>query len=172
VIEPLGSSVIELLNGEELLDDPPRLDETLRRWGLPPDRPLRPSDREALRDLRAMLRRLGERVATQGGLGPEELAEFNALIGTVPMRSQLVALPHGGYLIDLQPISEDCVVRAVRELAGEFGSMLRRSHPPRLKLCDGCGAFFWDGTRSRTRRWCDGRTCGNRARVRKHRGRS
>jgi predicted RNA-binding Zn ribbon-like protein len=171
VIEPLGSSVIELLNEAELLEDDARLAETLGRWGLPPDRPLRAEDREVLRDLRTLLRRLTASLAERGTLRPRELAELNELIGAIPMRTQLVALPYGGFLIDLQPLSDDCVERAVRELAGEFGSMLRRSFPPRLRLCDGCGSVFWDGTRSRTRRWCDGRTCGNRARVRKHRAR-
>src|SRR3954453_23800896 len=172
MIEPLGSSVLELLNREELLDDRARLTEALEQWGLGPDRPLGDADHTTLRDLRALLRRLAGGVATRGTLSPAELGEFNALIAPVPMRSQLVALPNGGYLIDPEPLSEDCIERAARELAGEFGSMLRRSFPPRLKLCDGCAGVFWDGTRSRTRRWCDGRTCGNRARVRKHRGRA
>jgi predicted RNA-binding Zn ribbon-like protein len=169
MIEPLGSSVMELLNSGEQLDDDAWLVAALRRWGLPPDRPLRAGDREALHELRGLLRRLTESLAVRGTLRPRELAEFNELIGVTPMRTQLVALPYGGYLIDLEPLSGDSVERAVRELAGEFGSMLRRAFPPRLKLCDGCGTVFWDGTRSRTRRWCDGRTCGNRARVRRHR---
>jgi predicted RNA-binding Zn ribbon-like protein len=171
MIEPLGSSVIELLNSGPLLDDETWLAAALRRWGFPADRPLRTGDRAAVRDLRDLLRRLAESMAQRGTLRPGELAEFNELIGATPMRTQLVALPYGGYLIDLEPLSGDCVERAVRELAGEFGSMLRRAHPPRLKLCEGCGAMFWDGTRSRTRRWCDTRTCGNRARVRRHRAR-
>jgi predicted RNA-binding Zn ribbon-like protein len=40
----------------------------------------------------------------------------------------------------------------------------------RLKQCPGdrCGWVFVDGTRNRSRRWCDGRECGNRERVRAH----
>jgi predicted RNA-binding Zn ribbon-like protein len=169
MIEPLGSRVIELLNSGALLDDEKWLGAALRRWGFRTDRPLHAGDRAALRELRDLLRRLAESLAVRGTLRPRELAQFNELIGATPMRTQLVALPYGGYLIDLQPLSDDGVERALRELAGEFGSMLRRSYPPRLKLCEGCGAVFWDGTRSRTRRWCDTRTCGNRARVRRHR---
>ena len=47
----------------------------------------------------------------------------------------------------------------------------------RLKQCAGlhCGWFFLDETRSRTRRWCDMRVCGSRAKTRRfrqrHRGR-
>jgi predicted RNA-binding Zn ribbon-like protein len=38
----------------------------------------------------------------------------------------------------------------------------------RLGRCDGggCGWFFLDTTRNRSRRWCDSQDCGNRARVR------
>lgn len=40
----------------------------------------------------------------------------------------------------------------------------------RLKQCPGdrCGWVFVDGTRNRSRRWCNGRECGNRERVRAH----
>ena len=44
-----------------------------------------------------------------------------------------------------------------RVLAGSFGSILRRSRPPRLKRCadETCRRAFVDETRSHTRRWCD-----------------
>jgi len=43
----------------------------------------------------------------------------------------------------------------------------------RLKQCAGlhCGWFFLDETRSRTRRWCDMRVCGSRAKTRRFRER-
>ena len=43
----------------------------------------------------------------------------------------------------------------------------------RLGECDSetCGFLFLDTTRNRSRRWCDTRICGNRARVRAHRKR-
>ena len=33
----------------------------------------------------------------------------------------------------------------------------------------GCGWLFWDNSRNKSRRWCDMRDCGNRAKVRRHR---
>src|SRR5205085_10457041 len=107
-----------------------------------------------------------EAVMTYGRLPPAELALFNDLLGSTPSRAQLVAPPAGGYLLELQPISTRWSDQAVNRLAGAFGSMLRRAYPPRLKLCEGCGAAFWDATRSRTRRRCSTSTCGNRDRVR------
>jgi predicted RNA-binding Zn ribbon-like protein len=43
----------------------------------------------------------------------------------------------------------------------------------RLKQCAGlhCGWFFLDETKSRTRRWCDMRVCGSRAKARRFRQR-
>jgi predicted RNA-binding Zn ribbon-like protein len=61
----------------------------------------------------------------------------------------------------------------VREAAGAFVSMLRASRPPRLRICENesCAVAFYDESRNRSRRWCDTTTCGNRARVRRHRAR-
>jgi predicted RNA-binding Zn ribbon-like protein len=90
------------------------------------------------------------------------------------VRAQLVREPDGGYVVDFTPVGGAWVERVERELAGAFGSILRRSRPPRLKRCadKSCRRAFYDATRSRTRRWCDSGTCGNRARVRRHRSRT
>ena len=39
-----------------------------------------------------------------------------------------------------------------------------------IRVCEGrgCGWIFLDTSRNRTRRWCDMRTCGNRAKDRRH----
>jgi len=34
---------------------------------------------------------------------------------------------------------------------------------------DNCGWLFVDGSKNHSRRWCDMRDCGNRAKVRRHR---
>jgi predicted RNA-binding Zn ribbon-like protein len=41
---------------------------------------------------------------------------------------------------------------------------------PHLKRCagDGCGFLFVDDSRNQSRRWCDTKVCGNRARVKAH----
>jgi predicted RNA-binding Zn ribbon-like protein len=40
-----------------------------------------------------------------------------------------------------------------------------------LRRCEGdnCGWLFLDSSRNHSRRWCDMRDCGNRAKVRRHR---
>ena len=44
---------------------------------------------------------------------------------------------------------------------------------PPVRACDRCGWFFVDTSRGRRRRWCSMKTCGNQAKVARHRaGRS
>jgi predicted RNA-binding Zn ribbon-like protein len=102
-----------------------------------------------------------------------ELAELNAITGRLPVRAQLELEP-GAYVVDFEPVGGTRLERLERELSGAFASILRRSFPARLKRCadETCRRVFYDDTRSRTRRWCDAGTCGNRARVRRHRSRS
>jgi predicted RNA-binding Zn ribbon-like protein len=153
---------LELING----------DVDLRRWGLDPGRPLSASEEQALAALRDLLKGLAETVAGGRELDQGELAALNAVIGRTPVVARLEPGGEGRYVLDLTPVAESWEDRAVRELAGSFGSILRRA-PNRLKLCENpdCRRAFFDRTRSRTRRWCDSGTCGNRLRVRRHRER-
>lgn len=120
-----------------------------------------------------MLLDLADSLADRGRLSDEQLAALNAVIGRLPVRAQLERGEETGYVVDFTPVGGTWVDRVERELSGAFAAMLRRSHPPRLKRCaePSCRRFFYDATRSRTRRWCDSRTCGNRARVRRYRQR-
>jgi predicted RNA-binding Zn ribbon-like protein len=117
---------------------------------------------------------LADSVAAGRALSPSELAALNEVTGRLPVCARLVSEPDGGYVIDFTPVGGEWVDRIERELSGAFGSILRRSRPPRLKRCadESCRRVFYDATRSRTRRWCDSGTCGNRARVRRHRTRA
>ena len=124
--------------------------------------------------LRELLNHLADTVAAGRALSQAELAALNEVTGRLPVRARLVAKRDGGYVVDFTPVGGVWVDRVERELSGAFGSILRRSRPPRLKRCadESCRRVFYDATRSRTRRWCDSGTCGNRARVRRHRSRS
>ena len=66
--------------------------------------------------------------------------------------------------------SLDKILWLVSESAGE---LLTTGDLSRLRQCDGddCGWIFEDGTRNRSRHWCDIRDCGNRDRVRRFRSR-
>lgn len=57
------------------------------------------------------------------------------------------------------------IVRSAAELLVSADSLIkvRRCHG------DGCGWLFLDVSKNHSRRWCDMRDCGNRAKVRRHR---
>jgi predicted RNA-binding Zn ribbon-like protein len=57
------------------------------------------------------------------------------------------------------------VARAAAHLLVEPASLSR------VRLCQGdsCGWLFLDASKNHSRRWCDMRDCGNRAKVRRHR---
>lgn len=56
-----------------------------------------------------------------------------------------------------------------REAVALFGAA-----PERIRECAAhdCGLIFYDESRSNNRRWCSMQRCGNRAKVRAHRGRT
>lgn len=62
------------------------------------------------------------------------------------------------------------VLRPIVQSAADLLLTLDRR---RLKQCRGdhCGWLFFDATRSRTRRWCEMRVCGSRAKIRRFRRR-
>lgn len=98
---------------------------------------------------------------------PEDLDAVNRFVNrsvgtTLAMEhNRLVLRPPPATATDLilQP-----VVRAAVEL-------LTSVDAERLGICadESCGWVFMDRTRSRTRRWCDMKVCGNRAKVRRFR---
>jgi predicted RNA-binding Zn ribbon-like protein len=60
--------------------------------------------------------------------------------------------------------SASCVEDALSVIAADAISMIAGERDGRLALCASptCRAAFFDTSRSRTRRWCDMNTCGNR----------
>jgi predicted RNA-binding Zn ribbon-like protein len=59
------------------------------------------------------------------------------------------------------------------EVARAAGRLVTSDRIRRVRTCaaDDCGWLFLDDTRNRSRRWCDMKTCGNRAKLRRFRAR-
>lgn len=116
------------------------------------------------RELRAALRRLAD-AAAEGRAPPRTTVErVNALLGRGASVTRVAAVESGGFVARrglrleqpadlLVPIAE-----AAADLICEvdLGRVRRCAHPA-------CVLYFLDGTKNGTRRWCDMRTCGNRA---------
>jgi predicted RNA-binding Zn ribbon-like protein len=95
-----------------------------------------------------------------------DLEQLNAVLSPALARLRIIPLQesfvwdwHGGDADLAQMLWP--VVRSAAEL-------LTAGPLDRLKKCAGCGWLFLDGSRNRTRRWCEMRVCGNRAKARRH----
>ena len=62
----------------------------------------------------------------------------------------------------------DSVLWPVVRSAAELLTSARLGRVHECPGPDGCGSLFLDTTKNETRRWCDMRFCGNRAKARRH----
>jgi predicted RNA-binding Zn ribbon-like protein len=67
--------------------------------------------------------------------------------------------------------SEDALDAVLWRVSQSAADLLTSADLARLRQCDGdeCGWMFLDTSRNRTRRWCDMKDCGNRAKMRRFR---
>jgi predicted RNA-binding Zn ribbon-like protein len=68
----------------------------------------------------------------------------------------------------------DRLDQARATIASSLAQFLADDAPSRLRVCanDGCRYLFIDRSPTGRRRWCDMRTCGNQAKVARHRARA
>jgi predicted RNA-binding Zn ribbon-like protein len=101
---------------------------------------------------------------------PEDLARVNAVLRRATGRHQLLAGAGGG-VRDGWVLTGD-LDELLWPVAVDAWDVLTGPALARVHECPGddgqCGWLFVDTSRSGTRRWCDMRTCGNRAKVRAH----
>jgi predicted RNA-binding Zn ribbon-like protein len=81
------------------------------------------------------------------------------------------ALAPAGERFSLQTHAEEWLDPALRPVVRAAVDLLTSDDLAKVGRCadDTCGWLFLDTTRSRTRRWCDMRVCGNRNKVRRFR---
>ena len=81
------------------------------------------------------------------------------------------ALAPAGERFLLHTHSEDWLDPVVRPVVRAAVDLLTSDELANVRVCadDTCAWLFLDTTRSRTRRWCDMRSCGNRNKVRRFR---
>ena len=110
-------------------------------------------------------------VAVTHGETPEaaDIESVNAMLAEMLNRSRLVQ-GEGGFVWDWGGAEDDFdqVLWWVVQSATE---VMTSDDLQRVGQCAddrGCGWLFYDTSKNRTRRWCDMRGCGNRAKARRH----
>jgi predicted RNA-binding Zn ribbon-like protein len=157
------------LQRQDVLLSPKLLMDFLRKWRFEPSDQPTPEAIGALSEYRDFLAGALKELMAGQGVSAQTLAELNRLLSLAPgVRS--ARMDEGKYQTRFQPFRKDWnwVMAEVAESFLELANM----DIGRIRVCEnpGCRWYFYDGTRSRTKRCCDG-ACANLVKVRRHRAR-
>lgn len=96
----------------------------------------------------------------------EDLKRFNAALGEAGGHLRLAG-NKGEFYLDWD--SDNRFDRVLWPLVRSTAELVTSGQLERLRRCEGqgCGWFFLDMTRNRSRRWCNMAVCGNRAKVKR-----
>ena len=130
-----------------------------------------PTGREALRRLRAVLRRSATALMAGKVPGRRDLAAINGCLDDAPL-TRRVAADGRAFAVKLVPRTGG-IARVLGEVTGSFAELLATGDPTRIKICANtdCGWVVYDESRNRTRRWCESTGCRNLMKVRRYRQR-
>lgn len=123
-----------------------------------------------IRRVRAAMRELADAAVEGRPPAQVHLDEVNRAL-TTPYTYYLVPAPDG---VSLDHRHEgDPVEGALARLTESIARELSQGQPERLRICanEDCRWVFNDTSRTGRRKWCDMSTCGNRAKVARHRQR-
>ena len=96
-------------------------------------------------------------------------AQIDALNQVLTPQRERIRLDAGRRHLSWRAHADDPVAGALAGIAWRAAELLTdETECSRLRRCDGCGRFFLDRTRNRSRRWCEMRGCGNRAKARRY----
>ncbi len=150
----------------ELLDDR-QAESVLRQYGRDPARAA--AMLAEARTWREALYRVFVAVIRNQKPRPEDIVLFNRALGKTAGRSVLAW--REGRFVRVWGDSGDALIRALGTILLSAAELLTSDDLGRVGLCadeKGCGWLFFDTSRNRSRRWCDMRDCGNRAKARRH----
>jgi predicted RNA-binding Zn ribbon-like protein len=121
-----------------------------------------------IRRLRAAMRELTDAAVEQRSPAQRDLDEINRALRTHYTYYLIPA--HDGVSLDHRH-EGDPIAGALARLTESIASDVSEGHPERLRICanEGCRWVFEDTSRTGRRKWCDMSTCGNRAKVARHR---
>jgi predicted RNA-binding Zn ribbon-like protein len=118
--------------------------------------------------VRRVLQSTFRAIADDGTLSPRELDAFNEYLRRALSTFELV--PHADGFA-LAPSADDPVATIAAAVVWSAAKLLSDAESlAHLRLCgsETCGWQFVDRSRNRSRRWCNMRDCGNRAKARRY----
>jgi predicted RNA-binding Zn ribbon-like protein len=173
---PEAHRLVALLNSahlpdgdDQLADD--RAGDWLTQWLSDAGQPA-PAGMNPPIDLLALREGLRQLAGVNCGT-PADPAVVGAAQTVLGQNLVLVELAAGGEP-HVTSVDRDSAARlSIAVAADAYLAVQARGEWPRLKVCASpdCRWAFWDGTRNRSRRWCDMAGCGNRAKNRAWRSR-
>lgn len=127
---------------------------------------------ERFRHLRGVLHAVAADISAGGRPDPQRIRELNHVLRHGLHYHQLRA-EAGGTQYEITQVG-DRLDQARAAIASSFAHFLADDAPERLRVCanEGCRWVFVDRSPTGRRRWCDMRTCGNQAKVARHRARA
>jgi predicted RNA-binding Zn ribbon-like protein len=146
---------------------PPAAIEQLRAWW---QRHPSKADQSfgAARELREALYRIFRAIAEEAEPASADLAVLNRALGEAPSRTQLVHAD-GAYAWALPDMAPE-IASLLAPVIWAAGDLLIEPSRIKVRRCanDECVWLFLDDSKSGTRRWCDMKACGNRAKAHRH----
>jgi predicted RNA-binding Zn ribbon-like protein len=127
---------------------------------------------DRFRHLRRVLHEVAGEVTRDGRPSTRHIRELNHILRH-GLHYHELRLGTGGNRYSVAQIG-DRLDQARATIAGSFAHFLADDNPARLRVCanEGCRWVFVDRSPTGRRRWCDMRTCGNQAKVARHRARA
>lgn len=152
---------------DDLLN-PVWLTDFLTRWQLQIKQPADEAVLAELVDLRAHLMEAIETLIEQGTIGDEEMAALNSLLSKSSFTHQIEQID-GEYHLGIIARARDWKW-VQSEIIVDFITLLVDYEPERIKICQNqhCRYVFYDETKSRTRRYCSSKPCGNLMKMRRY----
>lgn len=153
---------------EDLFENTQWLGAFLRKWSLPAL--ASESEQGLLRELRDLLRALIDELSGTHDLRPESLKSLERFLPSRASRVVLERLEAGEFRVARVVEEKEC---ASERIAAAFAELVADDGGQRIKACDNehCRWAFYDGSRNRSRRWCDSSECGNVMKARAFRQR-
>jgi len=155
---------------EDRLDNPEWLDRYLSRLGDHPKGKRKGEVRDALRELRDLLKAIVDLIAAGKAIPISLWDRMNEFLAGSPFIRQM-ELAEGGYALEPVPLKSDVAALTAR-IAADFCRTIAEGEPERIKICANkdCLWVFYDHSKNRSRRWCEGDTgCGSLMKVRRFR---